>query len=56
MSIEFKSNIKIETTKIYFFDFANRKFVDEIFDKSYVQNRIKYINQFISHDYFVFAI
>jgi hypothetical protein len=56
MSIELKFDVKIETTKMYSLNFANRKFVDEIFDKLHVQNRMKYINQFISHDYFVFAI
>ena len=56
MSIELKLDAKIETTKIYLFDFANRKLVDKTFDKLHAQNRMKYISQLISHDYSVFAI
>ena len=56
MLIELKFDAKIETTKIYFSNFSNRKLIDEIFDKLHVQNRMKYINQFISHDYFVFVV
>ena len=56
MLIELKSDVKIEITKMYSFDFANKKFVNKVFNKLHAQNRMKYINQFISHDYFVFAI
>ena len=56
MSIEIIFEFKIETTKMYFFDFVDRKFVDEIFDKLYVQSKMKYIFQFIVHDYSIFAI
>ena len=56
MSIEIISEFKIETTKMYFFDFADRKLVDEVFDKLHAQNKIKYIFQFIVHDYLIFAI
>ena len=56
MSIEIIFEFKIETTKMYFFDFVDRKFVDEIFDKLHVQNKMKYTFQFIAHDYSIFAI
>ena len=56
MSIELKFDVKIETTKIYSFDFANKKFVNEIFDKLHAQKRMKYIIQFTSHDYSMIVI
>ena len=56
MSIELKFDVKIETSKMYSFDFANKKFVNEIFDKLHAQKRMKYITQFTSYDYSIFAI
>ena len=56
MSIEIISEFKIETTKMYFLDFVDRKLIDEVFDKLHAQNKIKYIFQFIVHDYLIFAI
>ena len=56
MSIEFKSNVKIETTKMYSLNLVDKKFVNETFDKLHAQKQMKYINQFISYDYLVFAI
>ena len=56
MSIEFRLETKIETFKIYSLKSINRDFVDEVFDKLYTQNRIKYITQFISHDYSIFVV
>ena len=56
MSIEIIFELKIERTKMYSFEFVDRKFVDEIFDKLYVQNKMKYIFQFIAHDYSIFVI
>ena len=56
MSIELKSDVKIETAKMYSLDFANKKFVNEIFDKLHAQKRMKYIIQSTSHDYSIFAI
>ena len=41
---------------MYLLNFANRKLMNEIFDKLHAQKRMKYINQFISHDYLIFAI
>ena len=56
MSIELKSDVKIETTKMYSLNFANRKLVDEIFDKLHAQERMKYTTQSTSHEYSIFAI
>ena len=56
ISIKFRSKVKIETIKIYSLKLVNRHFVDEIFDKLYAQNRMKYITQFISHDYSIFVV
>ena len=56
MFIDFKLNAKIEAAKIYLLDFIDRKFVDEIFDKLYKQNRIKFNNQFTVYDYLIFVI
>ena len=56
MSIEIIFESKIEATKMYSLNSANRKLIDEIFDKLHAQNRMKYTNQSISHDYLVFAI
>ena len=56
MSIEIKSNVKIETTKMYSLNLADKKFVDETFDKLHAQKRMKYISQFTLHDYSIFAI
>ena len=56
MSIDIIFDFKIETIKMYSLSSTNRKLIDEIFDKLYVQDRMKYTSQFIFHDYFVFAI
>ena len=56
MSIEIKSNVKIETTKMYSLNLVDRKLVDETFDKLHAQERMKYTSQFTSHDYSIFAI
>ena len=56
MSIEFRTKVKIETFKIYLLKLLNRDFVDEVFNKLYAQNRIKYITQFISHNYSIFVV
>ena len=56
MSIELKFVVKIEATKIYSLNFANRKLVDETFDKLHAQERMKYTTQFTSHEYSIFAI
>ena len=56
MSIDIIFDFKIETIKMYSLSSTNRKLIDEIFDKLHAQDRMKYINQSIFHDYFVFAI
>ena len=56
MSIEIQFDVKIKTIKIYFLESQNRQLINEMFDKLHVQNRIKYIIQSTSHDYFVFVI
>ena len=56
MSIKLKFDVKIETTKMYSLNFANRKLVDEIFDKLHAQERMKYTTQSTSHEYSIFAI
>ena len=56
MSIELKSDAKIETAKMYSLSLADRKFVDEIFDKLHAQERMKYTTQSTSHEYSVFAV
>ena len=56
MSIEIKSNVKIKATKMYSLRFADRKLMNEVFDKLHAQKRMKYINQFTSHEYSIFAI
>ena len=56
MFINLKSNAKIEVAKIYSLKFSDRKFVDEIFNKFYEQNRMKFNNQFILHNYSIFVI
>ena len=44
MFIEIKSNVKIKATKMYSLKFANRKLMNEIFDKLHAQKRMKYIS------------
>ena len=56
MLINFKSNVKIETTKVYPLKPSDRKFVNEIFDKLHEQDRMKFNNQPTLHDYSVFVI
>ena len=56
MSIEIKWNVKIKTTKMYSLNFVDKKFVNETFNKLHAQKRMKYINQFISHEYSIFVI
>ena len=56
MFINFKSNAKIEATKIYLLSFINRKFVNKIFNKLHKQNYIKFNNQFTVYNYLIFVI
>ena len=50
MSIEIKSNVKIETAKMYSLSFVDRKLVDDTFDKLHAQKRMKYTSQSTSHE------
>ena len=56
MSIEIKSNVKIETAKMYSLSFVDRKLINDTFDKLHAQKRMKYISQSTSHEYSIFAI
>ena len=56
MLIELKSDAKIEAAKVYPLDSANRKLVDETFDKLHAQKRMEYTSQPTPHDYSVFAV
>ena len=56
MFIEIQSNAKIESTKIYLLKSINRQFVNDVFDKLYKQERIKYINQSTFYEYPIFVI
>ena len=56
MSIDIIFDFKIEATKMYSLSSADRKLVDEVFDKLHAQGRMEYISQSIFHDYFVFAV
>ena len=56
ISIEIKSNVKIETTKIYLLSLVDKKLINDTFNKLHAQRRMKYINQFTSHEYSIFAI
>ena len=56
MSIDVKFNVKIEIVKIYSLKFTNHKIMNEIFDKLYVQKRMKYINQFTLYEYLMFVV
>ena len=56
ISIKLKFDAKIETFKVYLLELDDRVFLDETFDKLYVQNRMKYITQSIEHEYSVFVI
>lgn len=42
--------------RVYSFEIKNQKFVNEIFDKFYDQNKMNWFNQFTSFDYSVFVI
>ena len=41
---------------MYSLNFVDKKFVNETFNKLHAQKRMKYINQFISHEYSIFVI
>ena len=56
MLIEIKSNVKIETIKMYSLNFVDKKLINNTFDKLHAQKRMKYINQSILHEYSIFAI
>ena len=56
MSINIFFDVKMKTIKIYSLKSTNREFVDEIFDKLYTQDRMKYITQSTSHDYSIFVV
>ena len=56
ISIEIKSDVKIEVVKIYSLKLANRKIVNEVFDKLHAQKRIKYISQSTSYEYSIFVV
>ena len=56
MSINLKLEAKIEVFKVYSLKSNDRVFLNETFDKLYTQERIKYITQYIEHEYSVFMM
>ena len=56
MSINLKSNVVFKSIKIYLFEQKNRKVIDIIFDKLYVQNKMHFTFQFTSYNYSMFVV
>ena len=58
MSIDLKSNWidHYKINRVDFIDVKNQKFIDEIFNKFYKQNKMKWSNSSIIFEYFVFVI
>lgn len=47
MSINFESNVKLKSIKIYFVDFKKRVVINTTFDKMYVKNKmIRFYREF----------
>ena len=56
MFIILQSNAKLLSSKVYSMSQKNQKFINKKFDKLQTQNKLKYINQFISYNYSIFVV
>ena len=56
MPIDIQPEAKIESAKVYPLGPADRKFVDEVFDKLHEQGRMEYTSQPTPHGYPVFVV
>ena len=56
MPINILPDVKIKTVKIYFLKPADRKIINDIFDKLHVQGRMEFTTQPTPHGYSVFVI
>ncbi len=56
ISIILKSKIKIDATKVYLLDSADKEFLDQKFNKLYNQERMQFITQSTEFDWSIFVI
>jgi hypothetical protein len=56
MSVILKSEVKIETVKVYSMKSKKRELIDEIFDKLHDQEKMHWTTEFIAHEISVFVV